>query len=62
WGGVHFIRSEYCYIFAMPCPLPGKGNNKMAQNGDTHNSLAQNGDTHNSWQVYLTLSRLEWSL
>ncbi|WP_407820410.1 Type I secretion system protein TolC [Shewanella algae] len=23
---------------------------------------AQNGDTHNSWQVYLTLSRLEWSL
>ncbi|WP_345852727.1 hypothetical protein, partial [Shewanella algae] len=52
WGGVHFIRSEYCYIFAMPCPLPGKGNNKMAQNGDTHNS----------WQVSLTLSRLEWSL
>ncbi|MBO2588284.1 hypothetical protein, partial [Shewanella algae] len=25
WGGVHFISSEYCYIFAMPCPLPGKG-------------------------------------
>ncbi|QTE89134.1 hypothetical protein JKK33_11895 [Shewanella algae] len=22
----------------------------------------QNGDTHNSWQVSLTLSRLEWSL
>ncbi|GAB1056483.1 MAG: hypothetical protein WAqPseu_34860 [Shewanella algae] len=21
-----------------------------------------NKDTHNSWQVYLTLSRLEWSL
>jgi hypothetical protein len=41
----------------MPCPLPGKGNNKMAQNGGSKwlkMARAQNGDTHNSWQVYLT--------
>ncbi len=30
--------------------------------GGVQNWEVQNWDTHNSWQVSLTLSRLEWSL
>ncbi len=42
----------------------GQNGGKMGGKMGTPIILAhkQNGDTHNSWQVSLTLSRLEWSL